>query len=503
MEQTIVTARIIRDRVCLSAIAVLAVFSLAGCSSIPVEEREQVRQEVTTASNEALAAFKAEDPDVEREIESSPGYIVATGTDLLIGLIGRGDTTGILYDRTDNTRTFVNIDEFAFGLGVGASEVQLLAVLNDVDTVKSFKRNRWIPSYDLVSVAGEAEGVAQWISDEMSVRVRSQSGAELGANLRLARVSVNTELTDTGISTASIPNIGGPRSDRQGRDTPRVWTRTLPFLGQKVVDKGYDLPLPIGLGVTYVDINQDLDLTDLSVGFNGGDLERFDFVSFENSNSDTRSFQLKVDAWLFPFLNVFGMYGKVDGSVDLDVFLDGNLILDRRGTDCSRPLVRPPLCDALENQIISFPVRADVDVETWGYGALLAGGWKGWFVTIPATVTYAEPKDRVADGSSLTVTPRIGRLLDLGNLGSMAVFVGGNYLDSDVTIDGSFTFPGDEIPALEGLTLDYRIDEQNTDHWNIVTGFNWDISKRLSWSAEYNGFTGSREAFISSLNLRF
>jgi hypothetical protein len=458
---------------------------------------------VTTASNEALAAFKAEDPDVERKIESSPGYIVATGTDLLIGLIGRGDTTGILYDRTNNTRTFVNIDEFAFGLGVGASEVQLLAVLNDVDTVKSFKRNRWIPSYDLVSVAGEAEGVAQWISDEMSVRVRSQSGAELGANLRLARVSVNTELTDTGISTASIPNIGGPRSDRQGGDAPRVWTRTLPFLGQKVVDKGYDLPLPIGLGMTYVDINQDLDLTDLFVAFDGGDLEQFDFVSFENSNSDTRSFQLKVDAWLFPFLNVFGMYGKVDGSVDLDVFLDGNLILDRRGTDCSRPLVRPPLCDALENQIISFPVRAPVDVESWGYGALLAGGWKGWFVTIPATVTYANPTDRVARGSSFTVTPRFGRMFNLGNLGSMAVFVGGNYLDSDVTIDGSYTFTGDELPALEGLTLDYRIGERNTDNWNIVTGFNWDISKRLSWSAEYNGFTGSREAFISSLNLRF
>ena len=484
-------------------IPVLAVLSLAGCSSIPVEEREQVRQEVIEATNEALAAFKADDPDVEREIESSPGYIVATGTDLLIGLIGRGDTSGILFDRTDNTRTFVNIDEFAFGLGVGASDVQLLAVLNDLDTVKSFKRNRWIPSGDLMSVAGEAGGVAQWISDEMSVRARTQSGAAVGANLRLARVSVNTELTDTGISTASIPNLGGPRSDRQSENAPRIWTRTLPFLGQKVVDKGYDLPLPIGLGVTYVDIDQDLELTDLSVGFNGGGLERFDFVSFENSNSDTRSFQLKVDAWLFPFLNVFGLYGKVDGSVDLDVFLDGNSILERLGTDCSRPLLRPPLCDPLEDQVISFPVRAGVDVETWGYGAVLAGGWKGWFVTIPASVTYAEPKDRVADGSSLTVTPRFGRLLDLGNLGSMALFVGGNYLDSDVTIDGSFTFLGNEIPALEGLTLDYRIDEQNTDHWNIVTGFNWDISKRLSWSAEYNGFTGSREAFISSLNLRF
>ena len=118
-------------------------------------------------------------------------------------------------------------------------------------------------------------------------------------------------------------------------------------------------------------------------------------------------------------------------------------------------------------------------------------------------MTYANPKDRVADGSSFTVTPRFGRMFDLANLGNIAAFVGGNYLDSDVTIDGSFTFPGDTIPALEGLTIDYRIGERNTDKWNIVTGFNWDISKRLSWAAEYNGFTGSREAFISSLNLRF
>jgi len=482
---------------------VLALSGVIGCSTVPVEQRDQVRREVLAATNEALAAFKAEDPEVEKEIDSAPGYIVATGTDLLIGLIGRGDTSGILFDRTDDTRTFVNIDEFAFGLGVGASDVQLLAVLNDLDTVKSFKRNRWIPSYDLVSIAGEAEGVAQWISDEMSVRVRSLSGTEVGANLRLARVSVNTELTDTGISNVGIPNIGGPRSDRQGEDAPRVWTRTLPLLGQKVIDKGYDLPLPLGLGMTYVNISQDLNLTDLFVGFNDGDLQRFDFVSFENSTSDTESYQMKVDAWLLPFLNVFGLFGKVDGSVDLDVFLDGNLILDRLGTDCSRPIARPPLCDPLEDQVISFPVRAGVDVQTWGFGAVLAGGWNGWFVTIPATVTYAEPKGRVADGSSLTVTPRVGRLFDLGNLGSLAVFAGGNYLDSDVTIDGSFTFPGDELPGLEGLTLDYRIDEQNTDHWNIVTGFNWDISKRLSWSAEYNGFTGSREAFISSLNLRF
>jgi hypothetical protein len=130
------TRPVARNRLRLSAVAVLAISALVGCSSIPVEEREQVRQEVIAATNEALAAFKADDPDIAGEIDSSPGYIVATGTDLLVGLIGRGDTTGILHDRTDNSRTFVNIDEFAFGLGVGASDVQILAIMNDIDHLK-------------------------------------------------------------------------------------------------------------------------------------------------------------------------------------------------------------------------------------------------------------------------------------------------------------------------------------------------------------------------------
>ena len=106
--------------------------------------------------------------------------------------------------------------------------------------------------------------------------------------------------------------------------------------------------------------------------FDGGDLEGFDFVSFENSHSDTRSFQLKVDAWLFPFLNVFGLYGKVDGSVDLDVFLDGNLILERLGTDCTRPILRPPLCDPLEDQVILL--RAG----RWSAFDIITPDWLSW-----------------------------------------------------------------------------------------------------------------------------
>ena len=48
--------------------------------------------------------------------------------------------------------------------------------------------------------------------------------------------------------------------------------------------------------------------------------------------------------------------------------------------------------------------------------------------------------------------------------------------------------------------FDYIIDQEDKDKWNALLGLNWDINKRLSWSAEYNGFTGSRDASISSLS---
>ena len=53
------------------------------------------------------------------------------------------------------------------------------------------------------------------------------------------------------------------------------------------------------------------------------------------------------------------------------------------------------------------------------------------------------------------------------------------------------------------MTFDYLIDQQNKDSWNAVLGFNWDINRNLSWSLEYNGFVGSRTAWISSLVWRY
>jgi hypothetical protein len=82
-------------------------------------------------------------------------------------------------------------------------------------------------------------------------------------------------------------------------------------------------------------------------------------------------------------------------------------------------------------------------------------------------------------------------------MGNLSLFCGGNYLDAELSVAGTVSTPGDLI------VIDYTIEQKNEDKWNLLVGGNWDINRRWSFSAEYNGFIGSREALIMSLTSRF
>jgi hypothetical protein len=246
----------------------------------------------------------------------------------------------------------------------------------------------------------------------------------------------------------------------------------------------------------YAYVEQDQILHSLQAGINGKEIEPFEFVGFENAVSKGPSWQLRYDTWLFPFMNVSAMVGTVDGDAPLDVILDGDLMLDHLGTDCSK-LINRPLCEALEDKLITLPIEATFTGKTYSLGLLLACGWKSYFVTIPANWTYAYMDGTDAEGTVLTVTPRVGKMFDLGDAGNLAVFVGGNYLDSELTVTGRVALPDDLV------SIDYIIEQENTDKWNGVVGFNWDITRNWSVAAEYNGFIGSREAYIASLTWRY
>ena len=281
-------------------------------------------------------------------------------------------------------------------------------------------------------------------------------------------------------------------------EEPRVWEHKLPFFAQDVVDMGFDLPLPYGIGITYAHIDQELILTDLEVGFNGAGTKPIEFVSFDNASAVNDSVQLMADAWVLPFMNVFAVFGVIDGSAPLEFTINGDDALTQGGVDCTPPV--PPsqvaLCKLLQSKQVTVPVDAEYHGTNVGIGTVLAGGWGDYFVAIP--ITYVVSDIDIADSliSAFNVAPRIGKTFDLNDNGRLSVYVGGAYLDVEMDITGSVPIPGG------GGTIDYKIHQENKDKWNALTGGNWDISKYWSWTAEV-GFAGSREHFITALTRRY
>ncbi|SOY59406.1 hypothetical protein [Cupriavidus taiwanensis] len=125
--------------------------------------------------------------------------------------------------------------------------------------------------------------------------------------------------------------VGPPAQPGTGEAaaTPRQWDRALPFFAQRVIDKGYDLPNPYDIGYSYFDGQQRYQLTGLSVSAGSAPLRSADFVRFDQSRIRNTSNQVQVGAWLFPFMNVYGMLGSVRGSGDIGISFSSLTELER------------------------------------------------------------------------------------------------------------------------------------------------------------------------------
>ena len=483
------------------------ILSLAACSTIPVDQRPARRAEIDTAAEAIIERITAQDPSVQAELDSAVGYLAGRLSSVSAPLVGGGSGIGVLVNNRNRTRAYVNLNRFDLSAGLGAQTYGILLIFDDKEVMDSFRQGRWQTAAGGDVAAGTAGGTGVVGRQKgFTIRALTEAGLVAGVSLRLIRVSVNHDLTDTGISEISIPNRGFDTPDGQD-EGPRIWDRKLPFLAQRVVDGGYDLPLPLGTGITYVYTDQEQLLDQLEIGFDGGEKTPINFVTFDNAFSKSDTAQVKFDAWLFPFMNVFASIGRVNGRAPLEFTLDGDTaledLIDGGVVDCepsSTPPFTPPnpiICAALPGTSITVPIEASFTGTTYGIGTVLAGGWNGFFVTIPIVFTYADMEDTNTEGVVTAVTPRAGSVINMGRWGNLAIYGGGQYLKSELDVSGTFEF-GDT-----GLAVDYKIRQENKDKWNGLIGGNWDINKHWSWALEYGGFVGSRENVITTVSLRF
>ena len=285
---------------------------------------------------------------------------------------------------------------------------------------------------------------------------------------------------------------------KQATSPARKWDRALPFFAEEVVMNGYDLPLPFGISFIYANVQQDMTLTDLSVGFHGSDKVDIDFVSFDNTKSNTHTPQLKLDAWVLPFMNVFATVGKLSGTVGINFAIDGNEALEQGNIDCSLPKNRP-VCKALGDKRFEVDdIEASLTGMSYGAGVMFVGGWNSYFISVPVTFTWTDMDRSETDGYIVNILPRVGKQLQFNNGSSLSLYVGSSYLKSQLTLSGSQPIPGTEE------SIDYKIKQENVDKWMGLVGGNYNFSKHWSLAFEYGGIGGgSRQQFITNLTYRY
>ena len=293
-------------------------------------------------------------------------------------------------------------------------------------------------------------------------------------------VSTSVYGQSTAVSSVAPPSTVydlEPLGKRPEISEPQPLVDWLPIWGRSAKDKGFDLPLPFGLGLTYTFIHQNMVVSDVRINNRTLNLRLLD------AETTTHTGVFRADVWLLPFLNVYGLIGETAGD--------------------TRPAVAFPNGRVLESTV-------DYNRFSYGGGMTVAGGFKSLFITLDGNYTtgpiVSSKKGQVGDKpiESFTFAPRFGILMSSGRFGTGAVWVGGMCLIATSEIQDRIDLS--QRPFLAHLigkdSLDFSVHVEPKDQWNLLIGGNWEISKRWALTAEVGGIL-DRFHVISAVMWRF
>jgi hypothetical protein len=140
----------------------------------------------------------------------------------------------------------------------------------------------------------------------------------------------------------------------------------LPFLGDKARQRGYDLPLPMGLGFNFIFITRPTEISRVQAGVNNQGLNDVEHLEFE-ALANVRTVMGRFDTWILPFLNVYLLGGYIWNTSQVM-------------TTINLPNAEPTTIDT----------KGDLEGPVYGVGATAAGGYKWWFLSADFNITRSE-----------------------------------------------------------------------------------------------------------------
>lgn len=320
-------------------------------------------------------------------------------------------------------------------------------------------------------------------------------------------------------------------------------TSVLPFLGDEARARGYDLPEPFGININYMNIRQNIDVD--SINFNGLSLDGRNLGAIQNAiNSDicpktdksgackalnnalnkalskafatngplsldnafdigvgktretSKTETMKFDAWLLPFMNVYGLLGHTEGHSisQINVGLRGP-----NGKSVAMP--------GMQN----LDFKLDFKGTTYGIGTTLAGGVGNWFTVLDGN--YTQTQFDILDGSinAFTFSPRVGYRFTTPEVsaihlpsGKLNVWVGSMYQDVQEEFKGSLndlSMPTEMLQNMVNLANQdnkghFDVKQHLQSPWNVLLGMQYEMTRNFNITTEF-GFADRNSFFVS------
>ena len=297
-------------------------------------------------------------------------------------------------------------------------------------------------------------------------------------------------------------------SDEERERILQNYKSIFPIWGKKAIERGFDLPFPAGIGINYMYMKQDIGLSALELSAGDNPTQPVDFIQFSGADSKVSSYNVRLDLWLLPFLNVYGLYGR--GWAETTVMI-------------SEP--------------IEFESGVDQAGNFYGFGFTTAIGIKRNWLSFDINWTWSDLELLDDPVQARVLSIRYGRTFKLGPKKRLAVWVGTMNQKFETITQGSVVLE-DVIPSefkdtltdyqnsewyqnlnpvqrgiadqimdkilnsdLGQTKVNYRLDKAPANPWNMLLGSNLEWNKHWHIRAEA-GFIG-RFSFMIGLNYRF
>lgn len=293
-----------------------------------------------------------------------------------------------------------------------------------------------------------------------------------------------------------------------------------PLLGKGAYKKGFDIPYPAGLMVNYIWMEQGITIDNLQLGLTTEDtdipLTPVDFIEFGNNSNVSYTVNVRPDLWVFPFLNVYGIFGYGNSTTEVN-------------------LIAP----------IDLKSVVEQNISTVGVGVMGAGGIGPIWFSIDANWTWNKPEllDKAVLVKVLGI--RFGHTFVFKNKpeSNIAIWAGAMSVNmtaetigqikleeaipgleersAEIVADYNTWYDGltpikqaavdatsipeiiDRIDAADGSSIiKYGLDKQVKERWNGLVGAQYQYNKHWMLRTEA-GIIGDRKSFLVSLNYRF